>query len=507
MVSNSIYPSFQELQLFLSQNPDLSNQLVQTYLSTRTGNPSVTNMKFRQLLETAGFNYHKQGYSPKEIAYRIQNNDWGYHYCHSCGKEISSFHSFETGFTRHCCAKCCGKNPATYEERKKFNQKNYGVDNVFQAAVVKKKMADTCQKKYAANRYQQTAEFSAKMTATAAKRTKETRDEITEKRKATNIEKFGFEFPLQSLEIRQKLKDTCMKTYGVDNPQKSTLVRKKAESTCLERFGVKNSLLSGIIQQKVKATLQKNYSVDNPGQSDIIKERIKATNLERYGVEYPGQSDIIKERMRATNLERYGVEYPWQSDIIQERIKATNLERYGVEYPGQSDIIKERMRATNLERYGVEYPGQSDIIKERMRATNLARYGVEYYAQCSEFSDKMYNNSNKPYNLPSGKIIQIQGYENYAIDELLSTGYLESELLLVHRPAVKYFWSSDDGHGDNKWHYYHPDIVIPAENRIIEVKSGWTYDGNGTNLKLLSRNLAKEKGAVIAGYSFTFKVF
>jgi len=461
MVSNSIYPSFQELQLFLSQNPDLRNQLVQTYLSTRTGNPSVTNMKFRQLLETAGFNYHKQGYSPKEIAYRIQNNDWGYHYCHSCGKEISSFHSFETGFTRHCCAKCCGKNPATYEERKKFNQKNYGVDNVFQAAVVKKKMADTCQKKYAANRYQQTAEFSAKMTATAAKRTKETRDEITEKRKATNIEKFGFEFPLQSLEIRQKLKDTCMKTYGVDNPQKSTLVRKKAESTCLERFGVKNSLLSGIIQQKVKATLQKNYSVDNPG-----------------------QSDIIKERMRATNLERYGVEYPWQSDIIQERIKATNLERYGVEYPGQSDIIKERMRATNLE-----------------------RYGVEYYAQCSEFSDKMYNNSNKPYNLPSGKIIQIQGYENYAIDELLSTGYLESELLLVHRPAVKYFWSSDDGHGDNKWHYYHPDIVIPAENRIIEVKSGWTYDGNGTNLKLLSRNLAKEKGAVIAGYSFTFKVF
>jgi len=438
MVSNSIYPSFQELQLFLSQNPDLSNQLVQTYLSTRTGNPSVTNMKFRQLLETAGFNYHKQGYSPKEIAYRIQNNDWGYHYCHSCGKEISSFHSFETGFTRHCCAKCCGKNPATYEERKKFNQKNYGVDNVFQAAVVKKKMADTCQKKYAANRYQQTAEFSAKMTATAAKRTKETRDEITEKRKATNIEKFGFEFPLQSLEIRQKLKDTCMKTYGVDNPQKSTLVRKKAESTCLERFGVKNSLLSGIIQQKVKATLQKNYSVDNPGQSDIIKER---------------------------------------------------------------------MRATNLERYGVEYPGQSDIIKERMRATNLERYGVEYYAQCSEFSDKMYNNSNKPYNLPSGKIIQIQGYENYAIDELLSTGYLESELLLVHRPAVKYFWSSDDGHGDNKWHYYHPDIVIPAENRIIEVKSGWTYDGNGTNLKLLSRNLAKEKGAVIAGYSFTFKVF
>ena len=415
MVSNSIYPSFQELQLFLSQNPDLSNQLVQTYLSTRTGNPSVTNMKFRQLLETAGFNYHKQGYSPKEIAYRIQNNDWGYHYCHSCGKEISSFHSFETGFTRHCCAKCCGKNPATYEERKKFNQKNYGVDNVFQAAVVKKKMADTCQKKYAANRYQQTAEFSAKMTATAAKRTKETRDEITEKRKATNIEKFGFEFPLQSLEIRQKLKDTCMKTYGVDNPQKSTLVRKKAESTCLERFGVKNSLLSGIIQQKVKATLQKNYSVDNPG--------------------------------------------------------------------------------------------QSDIIKERMRATNLERYGVEYYAQCSEFSDKMYNNSNKPYNLPSGKIIQIQGYENYAIDELLSTGYLESELLLVHRPAVKYFWSSDDGHGDNKWHYYHPDIVIPAENRIIEVKSGWTYDGNGTNLKLLSRNLAKEKGAVIAGYSFTFKVF
>jgi hypothetical protein len=418
-------------------------------------------MKFRQILESAGFNYHKQGYSPKEIAYRIQNNDWGYHYCHSCGKEISKFHSFETGFTRHCCAKCCGKNPATYEERKKFNQKKYGVDNVFQSTVVKKKMTDTFQKKYAVDRYQQTAEFSAKMTATAAKRTNETRAEITEKRKATNIEKFGVEFPLQSLEIQQQLKDTCMKKYGVDNPQKSSIVQEKTKNTCLTRYGVESTFLDTVTREKIQNTL-----------------------MENYGVENPGQSDIIQERMRTTNLERLGVEYPWQSELVKEKVRATNLERLGVEYPGQSELVKEKMRTTTLE-----------------------RYGVEHYSQCSKFSNKMYNNSNKPYILPSGNIIQIQGYENHAIDELLSMGYSESDLLLENRPTVKYFWPSDDGYGDNKWHYYHPDIIIPAENRIIEVKSGWTYDGNGTNLKLLSQNLAKEKGAVIAGYSFTFKVY
>jgi cell pole-organizing protein PopZ len=386
MVSNSIYPSCQELHILLSQNSNLSNQLVQTYLSNRIGNPSVVNMKFRQILESAGFNYHKQGYSPKEIAYRIQNNDWGYHYCHSCGKEISKFHSFETGFTRHCCAKCCAKNPATYEERKKFNQKKYGVDNVFQSKVVKKKMADTCQKKYAANRYQQTAEFSAKMTATAAKRTKETRAEITEKRKATNIEKFGVEFPLQSLEIQQQLKDTCMKKYGVDNPQKSAIVQEKTKNTCVERFGAKTALLSEIIQQKIKAIFQEKYGVDNPSQ--------------RAG---------------------------WEPAATRK--------------------------------------------------------------------------SNRVYIFQSGTRVNVQGYEPLAIDKLLSEGYIEQDIQLTNRPSIKYFWPSDDGCGDNKWHYYHPDIIIPAENRIIEVKSSWTFSGRN---EWVSKNFAKKKRCIDLGYTFEF---
>ena len=75
------------------------------------------------------------------------------------------------------------------------------------------------------------------------------------------------------------------------------------------------------------------------------------------------------------------------------------------------------------------------------------------------------------------------------------------DIQLKNRPSIKYFWSSVDGIGDDKWHYYHPDIVIPKENRIIEVKSTWTYNGKP---EFESKNKAKEKACSEAGWKFEF---
>lgn len=132
-------------------------------------------------------------------------------------------------------------------------------------------------------------------------------------------------------------------------------------------------------------------------------------------------------------------------------------------------------------------------------------YGVNHYLQVPELFEIYMNNKNsnrmKLFTFPSGNSYYVQGNEPKAIKILLDMGYTEHDLLLKNRPAIKYFWASTDGYGDDKWHYYHPDIVIPKENRIIEVKSNRTFNGYPD---WYSNNLAKQSGCVNAGYIFEF---
>jgi len=70
--------------------------------------------------------------------------------------------------------------------------------------------------------------------------------------------------------------------------------------------------------------------------------------------------------------------------------------------------------------------------------------------------------------MPSGIIRKVQGYEPFALDELIKQ-YTEEQIKTDRKdvPRVEYIL-------ENKKHYYFPDIFIPHENKIIEVKSTWT---------------------------------
>jgi|LakMenE18May11ns_1017448.scaffolds.fasta_scaffold9193811_1 hypothetical protein len=75
----------------------------------------------------------------------------------------------------------------------------------------------------------------------------------------------------------------------------------------------------------------------------------------------------------------------------------------------------------------------------------------------------------KKYIMPSGKIINYQGYENLALDELIKI-YKEDDIENERHkvPTIIYFKNS-------KEYNYYPDIYIKSKNLIIEVKSDWTY--------------------------------
>ena len=94
----------------------------------------------------------------------------------------------------------------------------------------------------------------------------------------------------------------------------------------------------------------------------------------------------------------------------------------------------------------------------------------------------------KTYKLPSGKILQIQGYEHYALDELLKT-INEDDIVMetINVPIITYY---DE---NNKEHKHFPDIYIKSLNKCIEVKSKWTSKMNINNI-FLKQNAAKENG-------------
>lgn len=108
--------------------------------------------------------------------------------------------------------------------------------------------------------------------------------------------------------------------------------------------------------------------------------------------------------------------------------------------------------------------------------------------------------------MPTGEIRLVQGYEPFALDELIKI--YKDELIKIYKeeeiktnridfPQIKYIC-------DNKNKYYHPDIYIPHENRIIEIKSEWTYKLR-PNIIMDKGNACKEKGYNFEIWIYNYK--
>jgi len=251
---------------------------------------------------------------------------------------------------------------------------------------------------------------------------------------------------------------------------------------------------------KSKQTSLEKYGVTNPSKSKEIKQKIKDSFTEKYGegITNAMDLDVFKQKIKDTNIERYGTEKPQMLEEFQIKTRQSNLEKYGVEKPQQLKLLKNKTRDTNLEKYGVEHHSKLQETQDKKVKTNIEKYGVTNVSQNAEIYDKIVKRlyRTKDYTLPSGKISKVQGYEPFAITYLLEK-YNESEISIdtQDKPRIKYF----DEIGEQ--HYYFPDIYIPKENLIIEVKSKWTFSNEQ------KRHFEKRQACLDAGYNFKFMIF
>lgn len=68
----------------------------------------------------------------------------------------------------------------------------------------------------------------------------EMHDLSNDRRKATNVAKYGHDNPFASDTIKEKIKNTNIAKYGVAYTQQSDIVRAKTRNTCLNKYGVEN---------------------------------------------------------------------------------------------------------------------------------------------------------------------------------------------------------------------------------------------------------------------------
>lgn len=288
------------------------------------------------------------------------------------------------------------------------------------------------------------------------------------KQKITMMAKYGVEHASQNEEIRLKIKKGFIEKYGVDNPSKTQSVKDKMKQTNLERYGVE-------------------YIIHN----DESNKKMKQTNLIKYGVENPLANSDIREKIKKTNLITYGTECSLGNEEIQQQSKSTMIKRYGVEYPLQANTFKEKMKQTNLIKYGVECSLANKEVRKKVKSTMIKKYGVDFATQNPEISEKASHNSYliKDFTFNSGKIIKCQGYEPFALNDLIKNNIEENDIITGTKNVPTIWYNDENG---NK-HRHYVDIFIPSQNKCIEVKSTWTINHIHSNI-LLKQTAAQELG-------------
>ena len=163
-----------------------------------------------------------------------------------------------------------------------------------------------------------------------------------------------------------------------------------------------------------------------------------------------------------------------ETEIFRDKSEAFFKENYNCSNANQVLEFKEKRKNTIIDRYNTLNFMNVPEIYEKMSKTSLERYNTIYPIQNAEIADKALKNSfkSKEIVLPSGIIVKLQGFEPFALNDLLLQ-YKESDIICGDVKKMPEIWWKDS---NDSYHRYYCDFYIPSKNHIIEVKSNWTYE-------------------------------
>ena len=170
-------------------------------------------------------------------------------------------------------------------------------------------------------------------------------------------------------------KQTRKDLYGDENYNNLN----KRKETNLERFGTDNVMKSSYGKDALKKSFNAKYNVDSVGEllrQDEYLEKSKKTNLKNNGSEKYMQfgTDEFNQLM----LDRYGKINPIDIEEFVKASQNTCLAKYGNKYYVASEAHKKRCAEILTENFGVNNYFKSEEYKLMYSMVNL-RYFIYYY--------------------------------------------------------------------------------------------------------------------------------
>lgn len=303
------------------------------------------------------------------------------------------------------------------------------------------------------------------------------------------------------------LKEYILNNFSPNRPSTCIVNLKKNKDGMLDELEQATSFLNGYYKE-ISVNQRLHHYLNGIRYAKLCKYcdqplQIKPFNARISGEFYNGTCDSKEcrskfngDQSRKGCLAKHGVENISQTPEWREKVKKTNLERRGVEWNTQSkEFIEKTQNSIKLNILSVVRKRKESYVRNYI---NL--HGVEHPMQISKIFERSFykNFRKKEYILPSGKIVFIQGYENIVLDEIFQK-YSENEILIndtdIEKAVGKIFYEHE-----GKSHRYYPDIFVIPDNKIVEVKSNYTYN--------ISKNinLLKKEACIKLGLDFTFEI-
>ena len=249
-----------------------------------------------------------------------------------------------------------------------------------------------------------------------------------EKRKNTNIERYGVECVFESEIIKEKIVQTNLEKHGVRYPQQNAEIRDKTINTCVEKYGVRFAFCQSFVYEKIKKRHVEKYGREYPLQCEEIQAKIEKTCLEIYGVRRPFLSELVHEKIKETCQMKYGTDYFFGSEAMKKMM----IEKYGSECVVNSDAMKKIM----MEKYGSEYFINSDAMKKMM----MEKYGSEYFINSEAMKKMMMEKYGSEYFINSEAMKKMM-MEKYGSEYFINSDAMKK--MMMEKYGSEYFINSD----------------------------------------------------------------
>jgi hypothetical protein len=153
----------------------------------------------------------------------------------------------------------------------------------------------------------------------------------------------------QKNKIQQKRKQTNLTKYGVENLFHNRDLVKKS---MLDRHGVENPRHIPGVDQKIINTNQQKYGVDNPSKNPNIKLKQSQT--------WKSNAEQHVKKYKQCMLDRHGVENPRHIPGVDQKIINTNQQKYGVDNPSKNTAVRQKISKNSLSSFYYSLPTRID---------------------------------------------------------------------------------------------------------------------------------------------------